>query len=263
MCSLVSDGVGYETGAMLRAAARAGWGGQTLGRARGYVQANLFLVPEEVADEFAAFCAANSQACPVLARGRAGDPTLPSLGSGIDLRTDVPAYLLHMPGAPALHLPDLKQDWRPDMVPFALGCWFGAEAVLLRAGIRLRHTGLGVPSPLFRTSVDTVPVGRLAGPLVVSMRPFRIEDIPTVIAITSRLPRCHGAPVHRGDPAALGIVAPGDPDWGEAMAIEPGEDWLYWGCGLTALTALEASGLPFACHAPGAMLVTDLPEGPA
>ena len=41
------------------------------------------------------------------------------------------------------------------------------------------------------------------------------------------------------------------------MRLEPGEDWLYWGCGLTAL---ETAGVPFASHAPGAMLVTDLPE---
>jgi len=34
---------------------------------------------------------------------------------------------------------------------------------------------------------------------------------------------------------------------------------LYWGCGLTALAALERSELAcFITHAPGAMLVTDL-----
>ncbi|PZW50993.1 uncharacterized protein YcsI (UPF0317 family) [Humitalea rosea] len=254
------DGVGHESGAMVRAAARAGWDGLTLGRARGFVQVNLFVLPEAVADEFAAFCAANPHSCPLVARGRAGDPTLPMLGSGIDVRTDVPSYLSHVPGERAHRLPDLKRNWQADLVPFAVGCWFGAEAALLNAGIRVRDAELGVQGALFRSDRKAVTVGRFAGPLVVSMRPFRIADIPRVIDITARLPRCHGAPLHRGDPAVLGIEAPCNPDWGEPMPLEPGEDWLYWGCGLTALTALEAAGVPFASHAPGAMLVTDLTE---
>ena len=45
------------------------------------------------------------------------------------------------------------------------------------------------------------------------------------------------------------------------MDILPGEVPLYWGCGLTALAALERSKIPlFITHAPGAMLVTDLPN---
>ncbi len=252
--------VGTETGAMLRAAARAGWDGLTVGRARSFVQANIFLVPEAAADDFAAFVRANAQACPLLAIGRAGDPALPSLGPNIDVRTDLPAYLLHQPGEPPQRVAHLRTHWRTDLVPFAIGCWFGAEAALAAAGIRLRHVELGLQGPLFRTNRDTVPAGRFAAPLVVSMRPFAAADVAAVTAITAALPRCHGAPVHRGDPAALGIMAPGHPEWGEALLPEPGEEALFWACGLTALLALEQAGLPFASHAPGAMLVTDLKE---
>lgn len=167
-------------------------------------------------------------------------------------------------------LHDLRSDaplldaWRPDSVAVAVGCWFGAEAALAAAGIRLRHVELGIQGPLLRTGVETVRVGRFGGPLVVSMRPFASADVPRVVEITSRLPRSHGAPVHVGDPAALGIANPEAPDWGEALPPEPGEQRVFWGCGLTALSALLGAGLDaFVSHAPGAMLVTDLPEGPA
>jgi uncharacterized protein YcsI (UPF0317 family) len=56
-------------------------------------------------------------------------------------------------------------------------------------------------------------------------------------------------------PAALGIADPEAPDWGEALPPEPGEERVFWGCGLTALSALLGAGLEaFASHAPGAML---------
>lgn len=254
---------GAETGAMLRAAARAGWDGLTVGRARGFVQANLFLVPAEAAAEFEAFVRANAQACPLLGIGRAGDPTLPGLGAGIDLRTDLPAYLLHTPGEPPQRVGHLRRDWRADFVPFAIGCWFGAEAAIAAAGIRIRHAELGVQGGLFRTNRATVPAGRFGGPLVVSMRPFARGDVDRVIEITAGLPRSHGAPLHRGDPAALGIAAPEHPDWGEALTPGAGEEALFWACGLTGLLALEGAGLSFISHAPGAMLVTDLPENAA
>lgn len=252
-----------ETGRDVRLAARSGaLTGLTVGRARGFAQANLFVLPAAPAAEFVAFCEANPQACPLLGVSAPGDPRLPELGADLDVRTDLPAYLLHRPGASPARMTDLRDAWRPDSVAVAVGCWFGAEAALATAGIRLRHVELGIQGPLLRTGVETVRVGRFGGPLVVSMRPFAAADVPRVVEITSRLPRSHGAPLHVGDPAALGIADPEAPDWGEALPPEPGEVRVFWGCGLTALSALLGAGLEsFASHAPGAMLVTDLPEG--
>jgi uncharacterized protein YcsI (UPF0317 family) len=259
----MSDVRPRETGLDVRMAARAGYGGLTVGRAPGRVQANLVLLPKPWAEDFAGFCRANPIACPVLAIGRAGSPELPSLGADIDLRTDLPAYLVHE-GGTARRVADLADDWRGDLVAFAIGCWFGAEAALRAANVRLRHVELGIQGPLFRTNRPAVPAGRFRGPLAVSMRPFAREDVARVIAITARLPLSHGAPVHRGDPAILGITDLDHPDWGEPLHPEAGEEPLFWACGLTALSALQAAGLPFfITHAPGAMLVTDLFEEPA
>ncbi|RAI41251.1 D-glutamate cyclase family protein [Rhodoplanes roseus] len=250
-----------ETGLAVRRAARAGRDGLTVGRAPGHVQANLVVLPERFADDFAAFCAASPAACPLLGRGETGAAGLPALADDLDLRTDLPAYLVH-DGGTARRVGDLRSVWRDDLVAFAIGCWFGAEAALRAAGIRLRHVELGIQGPLFRTDRPAASCGPFAGPLVVSMRPFAAADVETVVSITAGLPRSHGAPIHAGDPAALGIRRPETPDWGEPLMPEPGETALFWPCGLTALAAVEAARVPFfITHAPGAMLVTDLLEG--
>ena len=210
-----------ETGRDIRLAARAGFTGRTVGRARGFVQANLVVLPAAVAAGFAEFCAANPVACPLLGVSAPGDPRLPGLGEELDVRTDLPGYLVHRAGVPS-PAADLLGEWQPDWVALAIGCWFGAEAALTAAGVRLRHVELGLQGPLFRTNRPAVPAGGFAGPLVVSMRPFAAADIPRVTAITATLPRSHGAPIHQGDPAALGIADAARPDWGETLLPEAG-----------------------------------------
>lgn len=209
----MSETCGVETGPDVRRAARAGYSGLTVGRARGYVQANLVVLPKADASEFEAFCRANERACPLLAVGSPGDAMVRALGADLDLRTDLPAYLVHEAGL-TRRASDIRAEWRDDLIAFAIGCWFGAEAALAAAGIRMRHVELGVQGPLLRTNRPAVAAGRLEGPLVVSMRPFAKSDAARVIAITSRLTRSHGGPVHEGDPAELGIVDADHPDWG-------------------------------------------------
>lgn len=246
----------------LRRAIRAGaHRGLTTGHAPGHVQCNLAVVPADAADDFVAFCRANVAACPVLGVSAPGDWRLPMLGEDIDVRVDLPGYRVQRRGAPALIQSDIRDLWRDDSVAVAIGCWFSMEDALAAAGVRLRHVELGIQGPLFRTSRSAAPVGRFSGPLVVSMRPFAASSVATVAAVTSRFPRVHGAPLHVGSPEALGIADVGTPDYGETMELLPGEVPMFWGCGLTALAALERAGLPlFITHAPGMMLVCDLPN---
>lgn len=242
-----------------RAAWQERFTGLTTGLAPGYVQANLAILPAADAKDFIAFCNANAQACPVLAVSAPGNPRMPSLGQDIDVRTDLPAYWVYRDGKRAETVRDISALWQDDHVAVAIGCWFSMEDALTRAGVRLRHVELGIQGPIFRTARETVPVGRFGGPLVVSMRPFAVAAVDTVTEVTRRFVRSHGAPVHVGDPAALGIGDIGTPDFGEVLMPLPNEVPMYWGCGLTALAALERSGIPlFITHAAGAMLVTDL-----
>lgn len=249
-----------ESGRDIRLAARAGFDGLTVGRAPWHVQANLVFLRERHAADFAAFCAANPVACPLLGISEPGSSVLPTLGEDLDLRTDLPAYLVHGGGA-TQRVRDIRHWWRTDLVAFAIGCWLGAEAALASAGVRMRHRELGIQGPLFRTNRRAASAGPFHGPLVVSMRPFAIADVPRVAAITARLPRSHGAPIHMGDAADLGISDPDRPHWGEPLRPEAGETAVFWACGLTALAAIQEARLPFfITHAPGAMLVTDIQE---
>ncbi len=244
----------------LRQAIRTGrFKGLTTGHAGGFVQANLAILPAAHAANFVAFCKANAKACPVLAVSEPGNPSLPELGEGIDVRTDLPAYRIYRDGRHVDTPAHISPLWQSDHVAVAIGCWFSMEDALTHAGVRLRHVELGIQGPLFRTNRPSVGIGLFGGPLVVSMRPFDEKEVPIVKEVTGRFPRVHGAPVHEGSGQALGITDVAKPDFGEAMDILPGEVPLYWGCGLTALAALEAARLPlFITHDPGAMLVADI-----
>ena len=243
----------------LRLAIRRGdFTGLTTAHAPGYVQANLLVLPEKHAQDFLAFCALNEFACPVLGVGETGSPHLPLLGEDLDVRTDLPGYLVHRAGCAVDECTDIRAAWRDDLVAVAIGCWFSMEDALEQAGVRLRHVELGIQGPLFRTQIQARGKGVFGGPLVVSMRPFAQASIARVKQITSRFKRVHGGPLHAGDPAVLGIADLGCPDFGEVMQPLPGEIPLYWGCGLTAMVALQNSGIDFfITHAPGKMLVTD------
>jgi uncharacterized protein YcsI (UPF0317 family) len=243
----------------LRTACRNGhYRGLTTGLAAGFVQVNLVILPQCYAGELVTFCRANAAPCPVVAVGMAGEPSLPVLGNDIDVRSDCPRYWIFHDGRRSMEVDDIRAYWQDDFVTVAIGCWLSMEDALRRAGVRLRHVELGIQGPLMISNRQAVPVGRFSSPLVVSMRPFHRSQALLAAEVTGRFPRLHGAPIHMGDPHALGLSSFGTPDFGEPMDILPDEVPLFWGCGLTALVALQRSGTPlFITHAPGAMLVTD------
>jgi len=231
----------------------------TAGLAPDRVQGNLVVLPNDHADAFEAFCNANPTSLPLIERGRPGDPML-DCADYFDVRSDLPAYLLFRDGAPAVEYHDITALWHDGLTAFVLGCWFGNEAALQAAHIRLRHLELGIQGALYITDRPANPAGPFAGPVVASMRPFADADLDRVAAITAATPTAHGAPIHIGDPAALGIADFAHPDYGDPIPPEPGETPVYWACGLTGQVALERAGLPFfITHKPGCMVVTDIP----
>lgn len=232
--------------------------GNTSGLAPGYVQCNLVVLPAEYANDFLRFCQLNPRPCPLLAIGEAGDPALPALGD-IDVRYDLPRYRVFRDGEVADEPTDIENLWRDDLVSFALGCSFSFEEALLADGLEVRNVSAGVNVPMYRTNIDCAPAGVFGANLVVSMRPFRAAQAIRAIQICTRFPAVHGAPVHLGDPAEIGIDDLSRPDFGDAVRIAPGELPVFWACGVTPQVALEAARLPLAItHSPGCMLIADL-----
>lgn len=243
----------------IRGAIRAGrFLGVTTGVAPGYVQANLVILPADWAGEFADFCAANPKPCPLIGQSAVGEPRLPDLGRDIDVRTDIPRYRVFRDGREVAEVTDIHAQWRDDLVAFALGCSFSFEAALLEAGVPIRHIEQGRNVSMYRTGIDTVPVGRFRGKLVVSMRNFTVPNAIRAIEVTSRYPRVHGAPIHFGDPAAIGVADIMRPEFGSGPDIRPGEVPLFWACGVTPQSVIEDARPPFCItHKAGHMLITD------
>ena len=235
------------------------WRKPTAGLAPGYVQANLVVLPRELAYDFLLFAQRNPKPCPVLEVTDAGSPEPRLSAPGADLRTDIPRYRIYRNGNLVEEVTDLKAVWTGNLVAFLLGCSFSFESALLQAGVPVRHIEEGKNVSMFITSVPCVPAGTFSGPLVVTMRPIPAALVSRAVQVSGRFPAVHGAPVHVGDPAALGIRDLDRPDWGDPVTIRNGEVPVFWACGVTPqAVAMHAKPPLMITHAPGHMFVTDL-----
>jgi uncharacterized protein YcsI (UPF0317 family) len=248
--------------AEVRAAIRAGhYRGHTAGLAAGYLQCNVVILPAAHAEDFRRFCAQNPKPCPLVGQGEQGDPILRDLGEAIDIRTDVPSYNVYRDGSLAERRADIRSLWGDDLVAFAIGCSFTFERALIEAEIPLRHIEENRTVSMYRTTLETEGVGPFGGGQVVSMRPLRDEDVAKATRISRRYPQAHGAPVHVGNPRAIGIEALDSPDWGDPAEVLRGETPVFWACGVTPQNAVIRARLPFCItHTPGCMLITDIDE---
>ncbi|MFC5060661.1 putative hydro-lyase [Actinomycetospora atypica] len=247
---------GSHTPHEARALFRGGLRTPTAGWCTGRTQANLIAVPRDYAYHVLLFAQRNPKSCPVLDVTEPGATATPMFDG--DLRTDLPAYRVYVDGEAAGEVDDVRAAWRDDLVAFLIGCSFTFEDALLAAGVPIRHVELGRNVPMYRTTIPCRDAGPLGGPLVVSMRPVAPDLVATAVRVTSRYPAVHGAPVHVGDPAALGITDLDRPDFGDPVDLRPGEVPVFWACGVTPQAAVMASRPPLAiCHAPGHMAITD------
>ncbi len=242
-----------------RLAYRSGKVGVTAGVAPGFVQGNLAILPEKLASAFHRFCQLNPKPCPIIGMSEVGDPRIPALGIDLDIRTDIPRYRVWRDGQLVEEPTDIMAHWRDDLVAFVIGCSFSFEEALIADGLKIRHIEEGRNVPMYRTNVPCASAGPFAGPLVVSMRPFKPADAIRAIQITTRFPAVHGAPVHFDKPEMIGIKDISKPDYGDAVSIQPDEVPVFWACGVTPQSVILQSRPDFAItHAPGYMLVTDV-----
>ncbi len=260
MDAITEERRGLSTGEEVRRRTRSGtFRGQTSGVAPGFVQGNLAILPAALAADFLRFCQLNPKPCPLIGVSQPGDPRVPELAEDLDIRTDIPQYRVWRDGALIDEPHDISKYWRDDLVSFLIGCSFSFEEALIEDGLEIRHIAYGRNVPMYRTNVACKPAGPFAGPMVVSMRPFRPADAIRAVQITSRFPTVHGAPVHIGKPELIGIKDIAKPDYGDAVEVREDELPVFWACGVTPQAVIAAAKPSFAItHAPGCMLVTDL-----
>jgi uncharacterized protein YcsI (UPF0317 family) len=190
-----------------------------------------------------------------------GNPEPAGVAPGADLRTDIPKYRIYRDGRLAAEVTDITSEWRDDFVAFLLGCSFTFESALAQSGVPLRHIEENRIVPMFRTNLACRPAGIFRGPMVVSMRPIAAADLARAVTASARFPGAHGAPVHIGDPAAIGIADLDRPDWGDRQEFGLGDVPVFWACGVTPQAVALASRPPFMItHSPGHMFITDVPN---
>lgn len=231
----------------------------TSGMCNGYAQANLVVLPKDLAFDFLMFAVKNPKACPLLEVTEPGSRSLTEIATGADIATDIPKYRIYENGEMTGEYSDVSAFWRNDLVSFLIGCSFSFEWELLAADVPVRHIEEGRNVPMYKTNIACKSAGVFHGNMVVSMRPIPYDLIPKAVLVTGAMPKVHGAPVHIGDPEAIGISSIDKPDFGDAVTIKPGEVPVFWPCGVTPQAVVMASKPDFCItHSPGHMFVTDV-----
>ena len=225
----------------------------------GYAQANLVILPQEYAFDFLLFCQRNPKPCPLLEVLESGEYRTKYLSSDADIRTDIPLYNIYRKGRLEGQVKDIKNLWKRDFVTFLLGCSFSFEEAMLRSKIPVRYIEENKNVSMYVTNIPCHSAGIFRGPMVVTMRPIPADKISRAVQITSRYAFVHGAPVHIGDPSAIGIKDLRSPDFGDSVTIKKGEVPVFWACGVTP-QAVVMKAKPDLCitHAPGHMFISDL-----
>ncbi len=271
----------------------------TSGLAPGHVQANLLVLPSAAASHFRSLCARNSVPCallgstPLAATGNPGllDTARLITTADFDVRTDLPLYNIYRDGRLVAQKRDICAEWTADHVAFVIGCSFSFEAALARAGLPPRHWETGGNVPMYKTGRRLDPAGIFTGSCyVVSMRPYRPEDVDKVRDVTRPFEGMHGEPIAWGweGMRELGIKDIESPEFGEKVEIREGEVPVFWvsgscpfyvrpedfyysehanqkqGCGVTPQVAVAEAGHKIQgtvmAHAPGHMLILDITE---
>ncbi len=230
----------------------------TSGLCPGYAQANLIVLPKEQAYDFLLFAQRNPKPCPLLEVTEMGSREATICAQDCDIATDFPRYRIYEYGELVAEVDSVEDYWRDDLVSFVIGCSFSFESELVEAGIEIRHNTMGCNVPMYVTGVECLPAGSMSGNMVMSMRPIPYHQIVQATQLSGAIPKVHGAPMHIGNPAAIGVRDINNPEFGDAVTINEGELPVFWACGVTPQSIVMNSKPPFAItHAPGHMLITD------
>lgn len=233
--------------------------GQTSGMCAGYAQANLVVLPKDIAFDFLLFALKNPKACPLLEVMDAGSREVTETAAGADIATDLPKYRIYEKGVLTGEYTQAADFWRDDLVSFLIGCSFSFESELLSADIPVRQIEEHCNVPMYLTNIPCKPAGIFHGNMVVSMRPIPYDLVPKAVLVTGAMPKVHGAPIHIGNPEVIGITNIEMPDFGDRVTIKEGETPVFWPCGVTPQSVVMTTKPDFCItHSPGHMFITDI-----
>jgi hypothetical protein len=88
----------------------------------------------KLAAAFHRFCQLNPKPCPIIGISEVGNPSIPSLGIDLDIRTDLPRYRVWRDGKLIEEPTNIVAHWRDDLVAFVIGCSFSFEHALMADG---------------------------------------------------------------------------------------------------------------------------------
>ncbi len=227
--------------------------------ALGHVQCALVALPRTLAFDFLVFCQRNQRPCPVLEVLGPGEVEPRRSAPGADLRTDLPLYSIYRNGTLVGHVPDVRSHWRDDLVAFLIGSNTSCDLALRRAGVQTERNRW-----VLRTAIPTDPAGPFHGPLVVTMRWLSAKEAIIATQLTGRFPFNHGAPIHIGDPAAIGADLE-HPLTGTPVGAIPADVVpVFWACSMTPQAVALAAGVKFMITSgPSLGFITDLPADQA
>lgn len=233
--------------------------GQTSGMCAGYAQANLVILPKDLAYDFLLFTQRNPKSCPILEVSDVGSRELRYIAKDVDIARDLPKYRIYRKGELAGEYTNVEEFWQDDFVSFLIGCSFSFESGLLDVKVPVRQIEEHCNVPMFKTNIPCTPAGIFKGNMVVSMRPIPYDQVVKAVLVTGEMPRVHGAPIHIGDPAVIGISDIHNPDFGDAVTIKEGEVPVFWPCGVTPQNVvMNVKPDIVITHSPGHMLITDV-----
>ena len=165
-------------------------------------------------------------------------------------RTDLPRYTIYSNGRlvdDMLDLSGFEQSWS-NMVSFYMGCSFTFEGVLISNGIGLRNVDLCLNGSIYQTNIKMKTFGVFQGNMMVTLRMIKRSQLAKAFLLTAQYPKSHGAPIHIGNPAQIGVNDLSQPKASDPpAAIVEGEVPVFWACGVSAQEVVKNAGM-FICE---------------
>lgn len=237
--------------------ARGEFNQSTAGFCKGYVQANMVILPKESAEIFEKFAKENHKSIPILEVVKDSHYST-YLANNANLLDELPAYNIFRNGQITQTVQDITEFYNKDLVFFLVGCSFTFENSLINNNMPLRHISEEKNVAMYNTNIKLNTVDMFNGEMVVSMRPIKKDKVADACVVTSHYPNMHGSPIHIGYPEMIGIKDIHNPDYGDSIDIKDDEIPVFWPCGVTPENVLKKIKLPFAItHKPGHMFISD------